>query len=354
MKQDTNSADYVKSRALAVFFGVGGVVLAVFAAFIFIRLWPMAVLILISLMLVAALTPIVRRIQNRFNRKAATAIVLVSLLLAIVAVIAVTFPPVVSQLNTLASDLDKVFRQLQTHIGKSSPDMANLLGQLKVAAMPSESVPHAVKEVAFSAFTTIASFVTVLMLTVYLVVEGPAVATALVSVFPRKSRLQIRQMGSEIGDQVGSYLRGQLITSLFAGLATFVVLTAFSVPNALALSFLMAVLDAIPIVGPILGIVPAVVSAYGVSDQKAIYVLIALSLYHQFESHWIVPTVYGKALQLSPLVVLLSIMVGTSLLGMVGAFIALPFAAMIPILLRYFNHWRNQDPDGPDLPGELG
>ena len=185
-------------------------------------------------------------------------------------------------------------------------------------------------------------------------VEGPAVATAMVSVFPRENRLQVRQMFSEIGDQVGSYIRGQLITSFFAGTSTYFVLIAFGVPNALALAWLMAIADAIPIVGPILGIVPAVVSAYGISDEKALYVLIALGIYHQIENYLIVPHVYGRALKLSPLAVLLSILVGASLLGMVGAFLALPFAAMVPIFLRHFNDWRNRDNEPPELPGEVG
>ena len=310
-------------------------------------------LLVISLMLVAALTPIVKRIQNRFTRKVATTVVVVTLLVGILGIIALTVPPVASQLTTLASDFDVLFKEIQTQLGKSSPELAKLLGQIKVAAMPSEPAPQAVKEVVFSAIAIVTSFVTILMLTVYLVVEGPSVATAMVSFFPRKNRLQVRQMFSEIGDQVGAYLRGQLVTSFLAGLVTYIVLWVLGVPNALALAWIMAILDALPIVGPILGIVPAVVSAYGVSDQKAIYVLTALVLYHQLESYWIVPRIYGRALALSPLTVLLSILIGATLLGMIGAFIALPFAAMVPILMRHLNQWRNQNFVDPDLPGEV-
>ena len=349
-----DAAPSLIQRSLPIFFGVGGVLFAAFVVFLFVRLWPIAVLLLISLMLTAALAPVVQRIQHRFNRKVATTVVVVALLLVFLALVVVTIPPVAAQLTTLAGDFDRLFRQIQSNLGKGSPEMATLLGQIKVAAMPTNAEPHAVKEVVFSAFTIVTGFVTVLMLTVYLVVEGPAVATALVSVFPRENRLQVRQMFGEIGDQVGSYIRGQLITSFLAGIVTYAVLSALSVPNALALGWLMAILDAIPIVGPILGIAPAAVSAYGVSEQKAIYVLIVLIAYHQLESYWIVPSVYGRALQLSPLTVLLSILVGASLLGMVGAFIALPFAAMMPILLRHFNRWRNQDSEAPDLPGEVG
>src|SRR6185503_11386961 len=147
------------------------------------------------------------RIQNRFSRKTATTVVVVTLLLGIFAAIALTVPPVAAQLETLGKDFDKLYAQLQSQLEERSPQMAKILGQLRVAALPAQAQPQAVKEVLFTAFTIITSFVTVLMLTSYLVVEGPAVATAMVSVFPRENRLQVRQMFSEIGDQVGSYIR---------------------------------------------------------------------------------------------------------------------------------------------------
>lgn len=349
-EQASRPAESVRERALAIFFGVGGVVLALFVAFVFLMLWPVAVLLLISLMLVAALTPIVKALQTRFKRKTATTVVVTSSLVGITALIVFTLPPVVTQLSEIGNDLDRLYRQFQMQINERSPEMARLLGQMKVATLPSQGAPQAVKEVVFSAFTIVTSFVTVLMLTVFLVVEGSSVATAMVSVFPRQNRLQVRQMFGEIGEQVGSYIRGQLVTSFIAGMVTYIVLSVFSVPNALALAWLMAILDAIPIVGPLLGIVPAVVSAYGVNNQVAIYVLIALAAYHQVENYLIVPHVYGRALKLSPLAVVLAILVGASLLGIVGAFIALPFAAAIPTVLRHFHTRRNSDDVAPDLP----
>jgi predicted PurR-regulated permease PerM len=329
--------DTLSQRALAVFLGVGGVVIALLLGLVIVRLWPIIVLLAISLMLVAALAPIVRRIQDRFNRKVATAVVVTSLLIGILALLVFTVPAVVSQLSTVAEDFDSLFTELRA---RSSPEVAAILDQIKVAAMPDKVEPHAVREVVFTSFTVVASFVTVVMLTVYLVVEGPSVATALVSVFPRDKRLRVRQMFGEMGEQVGAYLRGQVVTSTLAGVSTYVVLVAFGVPNAFALAWIVALLDAVPIVGAVLGTVPAVVSAYTVGVDTAVYVLVLLVLYNQFESYWLVPRVFGRALNMSSLTVLLSILVGATLLGMVGAFLALPFAAMVPILLRYFHEWR--------------
>jgi predicted PurR-regulated permease PerM len=346
-------SENVRDRALAIFYGAGGVALCVFAGYLLVRLWPVALLLLISLIFVAALTPIVKRIEDRYNRKTATTLVVTALLVGILSLVAVTVPPVLSQLDTLARDFEAAFDKIRAEVAEGSPATAEMLDRLKVATLPSQTEPHAVREVVSSAFTLVTGFVTVLMLTAYLIIEGPAVATALVGVVPRNNRLAVRRMFSEFGEQAGAYLRGQITTSFCAGAFTYVLLTAFSVPNALALAWIMAVFDAIPVVGAILGSVPAIVSAYGVDDEKAIYVLVALVAYHNFDNYWLVPRVYGRALKLSPLTVLLTIMVGVSLLGMVGAFIALPFAAVVPIFLRYFNAWRNQEPDEPDLPGNV-
>jgi predicted PurR-regulated permease PerM len=340
----------LKDRALAIFLGVGGVVLATFVGYLIVRLWPIAILILVSLMLVAALAPVVRKIQRKYNRKTATTLVVVMLLAVIVGILAITVPPVVAQFTRLASDLERILTEVQTNLSEHSPSLAKALAHIRVVALPDTDAPQTTRDFVFTAFTLVAGFVTVLMLTVYLVVDGPAVATTLVSFFPRERRLQIRQMFGEIADQVGAYIRGQLLTSFLAGMVAFVVLSAFGVPNALALSWLVALLDAIPIVGPIAAMVPIAVTAYGVSAETAAWVLGILIVYSQIESYIIVPRLFGKALNLSPLTVLLSILVGATLLGIVGAFIALPFAAMVPILLRYFREWRDEGIEGPESP----
>ncbi len=351
-KEDEIVPSPVRTHALAIFFGVGAVVLVLFLAFVFVKLWPIIVLLVISLMLVASLAPLVAFIRTKFNRKIATRVVVFTLLVGVMGLIVLTIPPIAGQLSTLSDQFSDLSKQLQASLAERSPELAKMIGQVKISPVPGPGATDAVKEVAFSAVGIVTGFVTILMLTVYLLVEGPDVATKLVKVYPREKRLQVRQMVGEMGDQVGAYLRGQLITSFLAGLSTYIVLTIFGVPNALALAWLMAIADAIPIAGPVLGMIPPVISAYAVQDQKGLYVLIALLIYHQIENYLVVPHVYGRALNLSPLSVLLSILVGASLLGMVGAFLALPFAAIIPILWRHFQDMLNLGDDRPDLEGD--
>lgn len=346
-------ADELRLRSLAIFYGIGGVALAGLILYVLALLWPVAVLVLISVMLSTALEPLVKRIQFKTNRKLATTLVVVGLLVAVSAAIVFTIPTIASQLDTLAGEFDRLFADFQSLVRQRSPQFANMLGQLKVASMPTTTEPQALKEALFQSFTVVTGFVTVLTLTSYLVVEGPSVASALVSVFPRRNRLQVRQMFGEIGDQVGAYIRSQITTSVLAGVVTYAILAAFGVPSAIAIAWIMAITNSIPVVGTILGMAPAVASAASMGSTTAIYVFVALLAYQQIESYWIMPKLYGKALQLSPLTVLISILVGAVLLGMVGAFIALPFAAMVPILLRHFNEWRASE-NAADAESALG
>jgi predicted PurR-regulated permease PerM len=195
---------------------------------------------------------------------------------------------------------------------------------------------------------------TVAVLTIYLLIDGPRVGMGLMRLLPRSERLPARQMLAEIAVQVGGYMRGQLVTSVLAGLFSFVLLAALRVPEPLALAFLMAVADTVPMVGPLIGTVPAVLMALTRGGPTAAGVGIAYLLYHQLESHVIVPRVYGNTLKLAPSVVVIAILIGATLMGILGALLALPVAAAVPVVLRFVEEWREREAGGGLGPGGGG
>ena len=157
---------------------------------------------------------------------------------------------------------------------------------------------------------------------------------------PRKERLGARKLVTQIGIQVGGYMRGQLITSALAGIFSFVTLWLVGVPEALALGALAAIADAIPIIGLLIALLPAALMALTLSPAKAGIVIVAYLIYHQLESHLIGPKVYGNTLGLSLSVIVISIMIGVELMGMLGAVLALPVAAAIPTIIAYIQEWQ--------------
>jgi predicted PurR-regulated permease PerM len=155
---------------------------------------------------------------------------------------------------------------------------------------------------------------------------------------------------------VGGFLRGQAITSLSIAVFTFIVLRIVGVPNALAFAVLAAFADVIPLVGALIATVPPVAAALQESSTQALIVLFLLLGYQQFEDRLLVPRVYGRTLNLPPVIVLIAVLSGAELLGITGVLLALPLTAAGRVALDYVlenRSWLLADltdqPFAPDL-----
>jgi len=300
--------------------------------------WQVIIWILISLMFVATFNPFVRRLQTRVNRPwAITTVVALSMGVVALALVVIV-PMLLRQGHSLVVNLPTYLSQAEAMARRSGMKL-NLHAPVQqwTAGLGTQAV-----DISMLVVSSLIGMLTVFVLTVYLLVEGPRVASSVLALLPRKERLPVRRMVGEIGIQVGAYMRGQMITSLLAGAFAFILLSALNVPEPLALAFLMIVADVIPLVGPLIGTVPAVLMALSAGVPTAITVLVAYLTYQQLEGNFIVPRVYGGALKLSPFVVLVAFLVGGKLLGMLGVLLALPVAAAIPIIARYVTEWRER------------
>ncbi|MEO8876332.1 MAG: AI-2E family transporter, partial [Polyangiaceae bacterium] len=189
----------------------------------------------------------------------------------------------------------------------------------------------------------VAYAVTTCFLALYLVIDRNRMRGALFSLVPRTFHVRMSRILLKLETIVGGYVRGQIITSILMAIFTFIVLLIARAPNASALAAFAGVADVLPYIGGILATGPAVIAAASHSPTTAIVVAIALLCYQEFESRVIVPRVYGDALRLPPSVVLLSLLIGGTLMGILGALLALPIAAGIRMLVDELQF---------DLPGE--
>jgi predicted PurR-regulated permease PerM len=293
-------------------------------------------------MLVATFNPMVRRLEKRMARSWSITTVVTGVILLFVGSLALLIPPLVGQCAMLiqnapdyAHDLQKTLaghgirvnlaQQVQTFSTKLTGALPEFLGLLT------------------GVLSGLTGLATVIILTVYLLIEGPAVGTSLSRLLPKEKRRGARQLVSEIGAQVGGYMRGQIITSGLAGVVSFLILILLGVPNALALGVLAAITDAIPIVGFLIALLPAALIALTLSPAKALIVTVAYLVYNQIEGNVIAPKVYGNALGLSLTVIVISLLIGAELMGMLGALLALPVAAAIPGIAAYIRKWQEED-----------
>jgi predicted PurR-regulated permease PerM len=323
----------------AAIFKVGG---ALLAAWLVVKVWPVLVQVFVALLLVATFNPIVRRLQTRFNRTGAVTVLTLGVLLLVAAVAILMFPPLVHQAHSLRTDLPRYAGVIEAaarragvplHFEGAAADWTQRIAALgpQLASLLTNVLSGA------------AGAVTVAVLTVFLLIDGPRVETELMRLLPHAERRPVRRMLEELATQVGAYVRSQLVTSALAGLFAFVLLWALHVPEPLALAFLMAVANAIPMIGPLLGIVPAVLMALTKSVPTALAVGVGYLLYFQFENTILIPRMYSKSMKLSASAVVIAISMGATLMGVLGAVLALPVAAAVPVVLRFVNDRRARE-----------
>jgi predicted PurR-regulated permease PerM len=155
---------------------------------------------------------------------------------------------------------------------------------------------------------------------------------------PERAR-RLRTIADDVSDAIAGYVFGNFVISILAGLVTYVTLRILDVPFALPLAILFGFFDLIPLVGATLGgILVGIVVAFVDFPVGLIVWVAVLILYQQVENNLIQPVVYGRAVQLHPLIVIVAILIGAALLGVLGALVAIPAAAAVQAVIR--DYWR--------------
>ena len=309
--------------------------------------------VLISLFLALALNPAVEWFQRHgIKRRGWAAAVTYLLTLGFFVGIGFTFvPTLVDQVNDFVHKLPDYVHDV-TH-GKGR------LGFLETKYHLQEKVRHAVKtggatrvlglsgvaiSIAKGVITIVVATLTIAFMTFFMLLEGPAWVERFYGLLPERSRPRWRQVGYDIYRTVGGYVTGNLLISLVAGTLTTIVLLVMGVPYAVALGLIVAILDLIPLAGATIAAILIGIVAFLHSLVAGIVVVIFFIVYQQVENHLLQPVIYGRTVQLSPLAVLISVLVGAELAGILGALAAIPVAGSIQVLLLDWRRHRGEHP----------
>lgn len=190
-----------------------------------------------------------------------------------------------------------------------------------------------------SLFTVVAAVVTIAFMTFFMILEGPKWMDRIYGLLPEESQPRWRKVGNDIYRTVGGYVSGNLLISLIAGLVSFGVLYGLGVQYAVALALIVALLDLIPLAGATIAAIVVTTVGFLDSTTAGIVLLIFFLIYQQVENHFLQPIIYGRTVQLTPLAVLVSVLIGAELAGVIGALGAIPVAGAIQVLLI---DWRTQ------------
>ena len=178
--------------------------------------------------------------------------------------------------------------------------------------------------------------IAILLLAFYWTLEGPRTIQALLPLIPRDQRQGTYELISAMESKVGYYIAGQGILCLIVGVMALVAYLLIGLPNALVLALIAGLFEAVPMIGPLLGAIPAGVIALSIAPSKLLWVIVASTIIQQVENNLLVPRVMKKAVGVNPFVSLLSIFAFSSLFGIAGALMAIPTAAIIQLILNRY------------------
>lgn len=186
-------------------------------------------------------------------------------------------------------------------------------------------------------FGGIISVTTIIVVSFYLLLYHDRFEKLIVHLFPQDKKEQARETFLKIEEKLGKWLRGQFILSLLIGIISWIFLSFIGIEYALPLAFIAGLLEVIPMIGPVLAAVPAVIVALTISPGLAVTVIIGYIFIQTIESNIIVPKIMQSAVGLNPLVIIIAILIGGNLLGIWGALLSVPFVSVATIILSEFN-----------------
>jgi predicted PurR-regulated permease PerM len=299
--------------------------------------------LLISLFLALALNPAVEWVQRHGvrSRGLAGGITFLVALAVVGGLLALFIPTLIDQVDNFANKVPDYINDLTKGRGR--------LGFLETRYHIVERVKHAVQgggvgkfavgagaavTITKSVLTAVAATLTIVFMTFFMLLEGPQWMNRFYGLLPEGQQPRWRRVGHDIYRTVGGYVTGNLLISLIAGVASGVMLWIVGVPYVVALGLVVALLDLIPLAGATIAAVLVVLVAIAASGATAaIVVAVFFIAYQQVENHLIQPLVYGRTVQLSPLAVLVSVLIGAQIAGVLGALAAIPIAGTLQVLL---------------------
>lgn len=319
-------------------------------------------ILFITIILATVIRPIVTWMNRRkLPRNLGVMIVFTLLFVLFIGIFVLLVPLIFEQGSTIVSALPGYYQTLREWILTNPNQLIMSFSKYLPVALPgfgsAQQTGEQMMAIAGQApgFLSAAARTVFIATSIFLLIyhwtlDGPRSILTLLLLVPKGKREEISQLIDEISTRVVFYVGGQGILCLAIGGLALIAYLIIGLPNALILALVAGILEAVPLIGPLLGAIPAGIIALSISPSKLIWVIVATLVIQQMENIFLVPRVMRKAVGVNPFVSLLSIFAFSSLFGIVGALMAIPIAAIIQILLDHFIF--NPSTIEPDIPGE--
>ncbi len=323
------------------------VVLVVVGGFLLLyRFRLVAVIVFSGIVISIAIAPGVNWLhRHALLRSLSVILIYLVLLVLLIGSIVLLVPPIAEQLTATVPRIESYYQDLKSALVNSpllalSQIASQLPSQLNLtpstAAPPAAGSLDAIGQVLNATGVILSGLFTltaILLIGFYWTLEGEGAMRTLLLYLPNDKRESVREILSEIEMRVGGYVRGQGIMVLTITIADFVIFLLLGLPAALAVAVLAGLFEVVPVLGPTLGAIPAVLVAFSYDSSKVVWVIAAGALIQLFENNVLAPRVMHKTVGVNPIVTLLAIVAGGALFGFAGLLLAIPMAAIIQIIL---------------------
>jgi len=302
------------------------ILLVLVSIFLVWHLSDILMMVLLSVMLAAALYPFVASLNKKLPYTMSAIIVTIVVFLPFVFTFFILLTTFFAQLPSLLATLTNVIRD-----STFTPDLFRQIDFTQYAQNAGTYLLNSTSYIT-GVFT---SFLTVIFLNIYILIDFKNIRPSLYGLIADDRKESIEKLMRKIVDINGHYIRGNLLISLICGSIITIGLFILGVPYALVLGIFAGITDLLPLIGALIGTVPAVILAFSISPITGVLVLALFMIYQQFENNVLAPNIYNKVLAISPTLSFLAVLVGGSLFGIIGAFISLPIAASIPTVISF-------------------
>ena len=335
---------------------IGSVALAYIAYRTYLAIASVVTLLVVAGFFAIVLNPAVDALQHRgrMRRGMATGVVFIIFLGIVAALLYAFIRPLADQGSTFADDLpgyvddarngegpvgDLVERyDLEDYVDRNQERLQQSFTDLGAPAL----------DLARTVFAGIFAAVTILVLVFLMLMEAEALTDTALRLIPARRRERVRLVATDASRALSGYVFGNLVISVIAGLAAWMMLLALGVPYAGVLGLFVGFTDLIPLVGATLGAVPTIAFAFLHSTTAGIVALVFFIVYQQFENHVLQVSIMSRTVKVNPLTVLVSVLIGVKLFGLLGALLAIPAAGVIQVVALDIYRERRGDQPEPD------
>jgi predicted PurR-regulated permease PerM len=322
--------------------------------------------VFIAMFIAVALSGPVNRLNRHMKRGFAIAIVYLGLLGVIAALTALLVPPIVDEGTNVADNAPSYVQDVRDYVEKNKRlreinqdyQITDKLEE-EAAKLPSRigGAAGVLRDIGFGIVNGIFAFVTIMVLAAFMLSGGPTWRRSALGLLPADRAARIDRLLNHMAGAVSGYVTGALVVAFIAGSATFIVLTILGVPFAAPLAVVAGTFSLVPLVGAtIAAVLIGIVTLFGDFPTDTILWAVWAIVYQQIENNLIQPQVQKRTVKVNGFIVLVSVLFGATLLGVLGAVVAIPIAASIQIVIRDWWEYRRESqlvkPVEPPPPGD--